>query len=97
MMFRNPSTDEIRQLLQAIKTIAVVGFSNRPHRPSHGVAYAMQQAGYRTVSHPWVFSRAPDVAVIETNPSQSFASFSAANTMSSRSRSDSAGAEMPPP
>ncbi len=48
-MFRNPPADEIRQLLQATKTIAVVGFSNRPQRPSHGVAYAMQQAGYRIV------------------------------------------------
>ena len=48
-MFRNPPADETRQLLQAIKTIAVVGFSNRPHRPSHGVASAMQQAGYRIV------------------------------------------------
>ena len=48
-MFHNPSADEIRQLLQAIKSIAVVGFSNRPHRPSHGVASAMQQAGYRII------------------------------------------------
>ena len=49
MMFRNPPAEEICQLLQAIKSIAVIGYSNRPHRPSHGVACAMQQAGYRII------------------------------------------------
>ena len=32
-----------------MKTIAVIGFSNRSQRPSHDVAYAMQQAGYRII------------------------------------------------
>jgi uncharacterized protein len=48
-MFRNPPADEIRHLLETVHTIAVVGFSNLPHRPSYGVASAMQQAGYRIV------------------------------------------------
>ncbi len=48
-MFHNPSTDEIRQLLQAIKSIAVIGFSPRPERASHDVARAMQQGGYRII------------------------------------------------
>jgi hypothetical protein len=48
-MFRNPSSAEIRDLLQASKTIAVVGFSPRPERPSHGVARSMQRAGYRII------------------------------------------------
>lgn len=48
-MFRNPPDDDLRQLLRAVKTIAVVGFSNRTQRPSHGVARAMQQAGYRII------------------------------------------------
>lgn len=49
MPFSNPSADEIRQLLQSIKTIAVVGLSPTPSRPSHGVARAMQGFGYRII------------------------------------------------
>ncbi len=45
--FVNPSPDEIRALLQRIKTIAVVGLSAAPTRPSHGVARALQGFGYR--------------------------------------------------
>jgi uncharacterized protein len=48
-MFRNPSLDEIRHLLRTTQTMAVIGFSNRAHRPSHGVAAAMQRAGYRII------------------------------------------------
>jgi hypothetical protein len=48
-MFANPSDDNIRHLLQTVKSIAVVGFSTRPQRPSHGVARAMQQTGYRII------------------------------------------------
>ena len=47
--FINPSTDEIRALLQRIKTIAVVGLSTSPHRPSYGVARALQGFGYRII------------------------------------------------
>ncbi len=47
--FTNPSTDEIRALLRRIKTIAVVGLSTSPSRPSHGVAQALQGFGYRIV------------------------------------------------
>jgi predicted CoA-binding protein len=47
--FINPSTDEIRALLQRIKTIAVVGLSAAPHRPSHGVARSLQGFGYRII------------------------------------------------
>jgi predicted CoA-binding protein len=35
--------------LRAARTIAVVGLSPRPHRPSHGVARYLQGAGYRIV------------------------------------------------
>lgn len=48
-MFRNPSPDDIRDLLRTVKTIAVVGFSPKPHRASHGVARAMQGFGYRII------------------------------------------------
>jgi hypothetical protein len=38
---------EIRQLLSTAKTIAVVGLSSKPWRPSHGVSQYMQSRGYR--------------------------------------------------
>lgn len=47
--FVNPSMDEIRALLQRIKTIAVVGLSASASRPSHGVARALQGFGYRII------------------------------------------------
>jgi predicted CoA-binding protein len=42
----NPSPEEIRQLLTAIRTIAVVGISDKPDRPSYRVARYLQTAGY---------------------------------------------------
>ncbi|WP_374244047.1 CoA-binding protein [Zoogloea sp.] len=48
-MFTNPPPDRIRSLLQEVKTIAVVGLSPRPDRPSYRVARAMQGFGYRIV------------------------------------------------
>lgn len=48
-MFANPSPDQIRSLLQEAKTIAVVGLSPRPDRPSYRVSRAMQGFGYRIV------------------------------------------------
>ena len=49
MPFANPSLDEIRALLQQTRTIAVVGLSPKPSRPSHGVSAAMQGFGYRII------------------------------------------------
>jgi len=43
------SSDEIGALLQRAKTIAVVGLSDSPLRPSHGVSAYMQQQGYRII------------------------------------------------
>ncbi len=43
------SSDLIRNLLTTAKTIAVVGLSNNPMRPSHGVAAYMQSQGYRII------------------------------------------------
>ena len=48
-MFQNPSDDEIRALLREIKTIAVLGLSDNPERPSYRVAKAMQGYGYRII------------------------------------------------
>jgi predicted CoA-binding protein len=39
----------IEHILQDSKTIAVVGLSDKPERPSHGVARYLQQHGYRVV------------------------------------------------
>lgn len=47
--FVNPSADEIRALLRRVGTIAVVGLSPSPIRPSHGVARALQGFGYRII------------------------------------------------
>ena len=45
----NPDPDEIRQMLRDIHSIAVVGLSPRPARPSFRVAQAMQSHGYRII------------------------------------------------
>jgi hypothetical protein len=44
-----PVADEITELLKRAKTIAVVGLSDSPLRPSHGVAAYMQSQGYRII------------------------------------------------
>ncbi len=49
MAFENPSPDVRRTLLRQVKTIAVVGLSPKPDRPSYGVAKALQSFGYRIV------------------------------------------------
>jgi uncharacterized protein len=41
--------DPIRDLLSKAKTIAVVGLSDSPFRPSHGVAAYMQSQGYKII------------------------------------------------
>ena len=49
MNFANPSREEIRGLLERSRTIAVVGLSDDPARPSYGVTRAMQRYSYRIV------------------------------------------------
>lgn len=44
-----PQTDAITDLLKRSKTIAVVGLSDNPLRPSHGVSAYMQSHGYRII------------------------------------------------
>ncbi len=51
--FDNPGAEERCALLRRVKTIAVVGLSPNPARPSHGVARAMQGFGYTIIPvHP---------------------------------------------
>jgi len=45
----NPEDRELRILLGEARTIAVVGLSSKPHRPSFGVARYLQEHGYRIV------------------------------------------------
>jgi predicted CoA-binding protein len=40
---------EIRDILANVKTIAVVGWSPKPDRPSHGVAAFLKRRGYRVI------------------------------------------------
>ena len=42
-------TDAITEILKRAKTIAVVGLSDSPLRPSHGVAAYLQTQGYRII------------------------------------------------
>jgi predicted CoA-binding protein len=48
-MFENPTREEIDALLRRARTIAVLGLSEDPSRPSHHVAQALQKFGYRIV------------------------------------------------
>ncbi len=47
MAHRNPSPDDIRQILSSATTIAVVGASSNPIRSSHGIMRRLLQIGYR--------------------------------------------------
>ena len=49
MDFRNPDRNTISRILSDATTIAVVGLSPNPDRPSHGVARALQEFGYRII------------------------------------------------
>jgi len=44
-----PDDSQIKDLLNHAKTIAVVGLTNNPMRPSHGVSAYMQHQGYRII------------------------------------------------
>jgi uncharacterized protein len=48
-MASSVKSDPIYEILQRAKTIAVVGLSDNPLRPSHGVAAYLQSQGYRII------------------------------------------------
>lgn len=51
--FQNPPAEALRELLARVKTIAVVGLSPNPERPSHRIARRLQEWNYRVVPvHP---------------------------------------------
>ena len=49
MTSSSASSDPIADILGRAKTIAVVGLSDNPLRPSHGVAAYLQDHGYRII------------------------------------------------
>jgi uncharacterized protein len=48
-MFANPDAGAICAMLKQVRTIAVVGLSPNPARPSHRIARALKQRGYRII------------------------------------------------
>ena len=46
---REPTSDPADKILRSARTIAVVGLSPNPRRPSYGVARYLQRAGYRII------------------------------------------------
>ena len=49
MAHQNPSDQELKQLLTDATTIAMVGASSDPDKPSHGIMQKLQRAGYRVI------------------------------------------------
>jgi predicted CoA-binding protein len=49
MPHHNPPDDVLRQLLTDASTIAMVGASSNPDRPSNGIMRKLQSAGYRVI------------------------------------------------
>jgi predicted CoA-binding protein len=45
----NPSTEDIRNLLHAVRTVAIIGLSPNETRPSFRVASGLQSVGYRII------------------------------------------------
>ncbi|MFA7400324.1 MAG: CoA-binding protein [Sideroxydans sp.] len=49
MPFSNPTPEQICTLLRQVRSVAVVGLSPQPARPSFNVAKALQGFGYRII------------------------------------------------
>jgi predicted CoA-binding protein len=45
----NPSDEELKRLLVEAKTIAMVGASSNPEKPSHGIMKRLLAAGYHVI------------------------------------------------
>ncbi|MBN9047235.1 MAG: CoA-binding protein [Rhizobiales bacterium] len=46
---QNPSDDRIRDILRSVRTIALLGASPKPERPSHGVMRFLLGKGYHVI------------------------------------------------
>jgi len=52
---------DIQHLLETTRTIAVVGYSNKPDRPSNGVTWALERAGFDVYKvNPLLASDSPE-------------------------------------
>lgn len=49
MVWENPSKEQLKEILETKKTIAVVGLSDNPERTSYQIAKIMQENGYRII------------------------------------------------
>ena len=49
MTHTNPTDDALRTLLTTSRTIAIVGASSKPDRPSHGIMKSLLAAGYHVI------------------------------------------------
>jgi len=49
MRYENPTDEKIRSLLSNARTIAVVGASSKPDKPSNGVMRKLLSVGYRVI------------------------------------------------
>jgi predicted CoA-binding protein len=49
MPHQNPPEEALREILTRARSIAVVGASSNPERPSHGIFARLLRAGYRVV------------------------------------------------
>ncbi len=49
MPLENAGPEEVRDILRAVRTVAVVGLSDKPDRDSYHVAEYLQRAGYRVI------------------------------------------------
>jgi predicted CoA-binding protein len=49
MAHQNPSDETLRELLSSVTTIAMVGASSDPARPSHGIFQKLVRVGYRVI------------------------------------------------
>lgn len=46
---KNPDNEQLKQILEQSKTIAVIGLSDNPERTSYQISKAMQNAGYKII------------------------------------------------
>jgi uncharacterized protein len=49
MAYAFPSNEELTQLLTSARTIAMIGASSNPDKPSHGIMQRLQAVGYRVI------------------------------------------------
>lgn len=95
MTFSNPDTENIRQLLRKIHSIAIVGLSSNEARPSFSVARGLQGLGYRIIPvrplHGGAKPPGAGVAASHLLPQREGGSEAAGNPLAYSSRVQSAG------